>query len=71
MAKKNKAKVKRKEKKKAKQKRKGKNKQFRKGKVSSDMHALPIEIFKIMEKEKDVSRNLLMIINSTMNGNIN
>jgi len=37
----------------------------------SDTQALPIEIFKIMEKENDVSRNLFMTINSTMNGKIN
>jgi hypothetical protein len=35
------------------------------------MQALPIEIFKIMEKENDVFGNLLMTINPTMNGKIN
>jgi hypothetical protein len=39
--------------------------------VSGDMQALLISIFKIMEKENDVFGNLLLIINSTMNGKIN
>jgi hypothetical protein len=71
MAEKKKGKAKRKVKKKAKQKRKGKIKQLRKNKVSSDTKASRIEIFKIMEKENDVFGNLLMTINSTMNGKIN
>jgi hypothetical protein len=39
-------------------------------KVSSDKWALPIERFKIMEKEIDIFGNLLMTMNWIMDGKI-